>query len=148
MSKQTPHQVKANVTYPGKDIFQVYQRNFGKYFTEIEKTVPQNFRSVSSYQITFLDAWKNAVETVLDVQRKYAQKAQINTQIPEPASKAFDKAIDGLIQSRTIQDQFVNATLDATEKNIKSFYESAEDFAEFQNNLIESWFTSFKNVKN
>ncbi len=148
MSKQTTHQVKANVSYPGKDIFQVYQKNFGKYFTEIEKTVPQNFRSVSSYQITFLDAWKNAVEAVLDVQRKYAQKAQINTQIPEPAGKAFDNVIDGLIKAQIIQDQFVNATLDATEKNVKSFYESAEEFADFQNNLIESWFTTFKNVKN
>ena len=147
MSKQTP-QVKTNVSYPGKDIFQVYQKNFGKYFTEIEKSVPQNFRSVSSYQITFLDTWKNAVETALDIQRRYTQKAQINTQIPEPASKAFDKATDGLINAQTIQDQFVNATIDATEKGVKSFYESAEEFAEFQNNLIESWFTTFKNVKN
>ena len=43
-----------------------------------------------------------------------------------------------LIKAQLIQDQFVNAAIEATEKNVKSFYESVEEFAEFQNNLIES----------
>ena len=140
MSKQTTHQ--------GKDIFQVYQKNFGKYFTEAEKTVPQYFQSVLNYQKTFLDTWKDTLDAVLGVQRKYTQKAQINTQIPEASSKAIDKSTDGLIKVGLIQDQFVNAILDVTEENVKAFHESAEAFADFNNNLIESWFTAFKNTRN
>jgi hypothetical protein len=103
---------------------------------------------VSSFQITFLETWKNTVDAVLDAQKKYAQKAQLDTQVPQAASRAIDRAVDGLIKAQLIQDQFVNAAIEATEKNVKSFYESVEEFAEFQNNLIESCFTSFKNVKN
>ena len=121
MSKQTTQHVSSSTSQQDKDIFQIYQKNFGKYFTEIEKAVPQNFRSVSSYQITFLETWKNTVDAVLDAQKKYAHKAQINTQVPQATGRAMDRAIDGLIKAQLIQDQFVNATIEATEKNVKSF---------------------------
>ena len=140
MSTQTTHQEKANTS---KDIFQVSKKSFEKYVSEVEKTIPQYFQTVSNYQKTLLDTWKNTVEAVLDVQRKYAQKAQINIDLPEAASKAIEQATNELIKARLVQSQIVNATLDATEKNVKSFNESTESFAEFQNNLIESWFTTF-----
>lgn len=140
MSKQTTHQVG--------DIYQVCQKNYGKYFSEAEKSVPKYFQSVINYQKTLLNTWRNTVEASFDVQRKYSQKAQINTQIPEASTKAIDKVIDGLIKVGQIQEQYVNATLDVTEENVKSFYESAEVFADFYNNIVESWFTSFKNVRN
>ena len=140
MSKQTTHQIA--------DVYQVYQKNFGKYISEAEKSVPQYFQSVINYQKTFLNTWRNTVEAVFNVQRKYSQKAQINTQIPEASTKAIDKATDRLIKVGQIQEQYVNAALDVTEENVKSFYESAEAFADFYNNIVESWFTSFKNIRN
>lgn len=140
MSKQTTHQER--------DVYQVYQKNFGKYFSEAERTVPQYFQSVINQQKTFLNTWRNTVEAVFDVQRKYSQKAQINTQIPEASTKAIDKATDRLIKVGQIQEQYAKAALDVTDENIKSFYESAEAFADFYNNIVESWFTSFKNVRN
>lgn len=140
MSKQTTRQVA--------DIYQVCQKNFDKYFSETERTVPQYFQSVINYQKTVLNTWRNTVEVVFDVQRKYSQKAQINTQIPEASTKTIDKATDGLIKVGRIQEQYVNAALDVTEENVKSFYESAEAFADFYNNIVESWFTSFKNIRN
>ena len=140
MSKQTTHQVG--------DIYQVCQKNYGKYFSEAEKSVPKYLQSVINYQKTFLNTWRNTVEAVFDVQRKYSQKAQINTQIPEASTKAIDKATDRLIKVGQIQEQYVNAALDVTEENVKSFYESAEAFADFYNNIVESWFTSFKNIRN
>ena len=140
MSKQTTHQVG--------DIYQVCQKNYGKYFSEAERTVPQYFQSVINQQKTFLNTWRNNVEAVFDVQRKYSQKAQINTQIPEASTKAIDKVTDRLIKVGQIQEQYAKAALDVTEENIKSFYESAETFADFYNNIVESWFTSFKNVRN
>jgi len=141
MSTQANHQERANTS---KDIFEVSKKNFEKYVSEVEKTVPQYFQTMSNYQKTFLDTWKNTFEAVLDVQRKYAQKAQINIDLPEAASKSIEQATNELIKARLVQGQIVNATLDATEKNVKLFNESAEAFAEFQNNLIESWFTTFK----
>lgn len=141
MSTQANHQERANTS---KDIFEVSKKNFENYVSEVEKTVPQYFQTMSNCQKTFLDTWKNTFEAVLDVQRKYAQKAQINIDLPEAASKSIEQATNELIKARLVQGQIINATLDATEKNVKSFNESAEAFAEFQNNLIESWFTTFK----
>jgi len=140
MSKQTTQQ--------GRDVFEVYQKNFAKYFSEAEKAVPNYFQSVIGYQKSFLSTWRNAVEAAIDVQRKYAQKAQINTQIPTVSTKAADKATDGIIKVSQIQEEYANAALDVTEENVKSFYESAEAFADFYSKSIETWFTSFKNVRN
>jgi len=141
MSTQTNHQERANTS---KDIFQVSKNNFENYVSEVEKTVPQYFQTMSNYQKTFLDTWKNTFDAVLDVQRKFAQKAQINTELPEATRQSIEQATDEIIKARLVQGQIVNATLDATEKNVKSFNESTEAFVEFQNNLIESWFTTFK----
>jgi hypothetical protein len=140
MSKQTTQQ--------GRDIFEVYQKNFARYFSEAEKTVPQYFQSVIGYQKSFLNTWRNAVDAAIDVQRKYAHKAQINTQIPTATTKTADKATDGIIKVGQIQEQYSNAILDVTEENVKSFYETAEAFADFYTNSIETWFSSFKNVRN
>ena len=140
MSKQTTNQ--------GRDIFEVYQKNFDRYFSEAEKSVPQYFQSVIGYQKSFLSTWKNAVDAVFDVQRKYAQKAQIDTQVPAVSTKAADKATDGIIKVSQIQEQYASTALDVTEENVKSFYESAEAFADFYTKSIETWFTSFKNIRN
>ncbi len=140
MSKQTTNQ--------GRDIFQVYERNFGKYFSEADKAVPQYLQSVIGYQKSFLNTWRNAVDAAIDVQRKYAHKAQINTQIPSVSTKTADKTTDGIIKAGQIQEQYANAILDVTEENVKSFYETAEAFADFYTNSIETWFSSFKNVRN
>ena len=140
MSKQTTNQ--------GRDIFEVYQKNFDRYFSEAEKSVPQYFQSVIGYQKSFLSTWKNAVDAAFDVQRKYAQKAQIDTQVPAVSTKAADKATDGIIKVSQIQEQYASTALDVTEENVKSFYESAEAFADFYTKSIETWFTSFKNIRN
>ena len=140
MSKQTTHQ--------GRDVFEVYQKNFAKYFSEAEKAVPNYFQSVIGYQKSFLSTWRNAVDAAIDVQRKYAQKAQINTQVPSVTTKTADKTTDGIIKVSQIQEQYANAILDVTQENVKSFYESAEAFADFYTKSFESWFTSFKNVRN
>ena len=66
MSKQTTHQIA--------DIYQVCQKNFGKYISEAEKSVPQYFQSVINYQKTFLNTWRNTVEAVFDVQRNIHKK--------------------------------------------------------------------------
>ena len=59
MSKQTTHQVG--------DIYQVCQKNFGKYFSEAEKSVPQYFQSVINYQKTFLNTWRNKKKNVIEL---------------------------------------------------------------------------------
>lgn len=140
MSKQTTHQIA--------DVYQVFQKNFGKYISEAEKSVPQYFESVTNYQKTFLNTWRNTLETVFDVQRKYTQKAQISTQIPAASTKAIDNTTDGWINVAQIQEQYINAAIAVTEENVKRFYESSQAFAKFYNNIVESWFTTFKNVRN
>ena len=111
MSKQQTRQVKAFVPYLGKDISQVYKRNVDRYFAEIEKTMPQYIQSMSNYQKTFFDTWKNTVDAVYE-------------------------------------GKIANATLDATQKNVEAFYQSAKKYADLNNNLVESWFTAFKRAWN
>jgi len=88
---------------------------------------------------------RNDLQTTLMVREK---KAQINTNLPNVTTKAADKATDGIIKVSQIQEEYANAALDVTEENVKSFYESAEAFADFYSKSIETWFSSFKNVRN
>jgi len=42
----------------------------------------------------------------------------------------------------------VDSIIDATEKSVKFFDESANGLAQFNTNQIESWFATFKKAKN
>lgn len=42
----------------------------------------------------------------------------------------------------------VDTVIDATEKTVKFYDDSLNAFVQFNTNQIESWFATFKNVKN
>ena len=135
-------------TKNSKDIFSVYQQNVDKLFNGIKQAVPQYHQSITNVQQEYLQAYENIVDSTITLQREYAKKAGIATNIPEATLKVIRDTTEEFVKSASIQNQVALATIDATQQNIKTFNDNAKSFADLNRNILQSWISAFTTKNN
>ena len=131
-----------------KDVFSVYQENVDKLFSGIKHSVPQYHQSITNVQQEYLQAYENVVDSTIALQKEYAKKAGIVTNIPQTALKVIHDTTEEFVKAASIQNQITLATIDATQQNIKTFNDNAKSFAELNRNILQSWITAFTTKNN
>jgi len=135
-------------TKNSKDVFSVYQQNVDKLFNGIKQSVPQYHQSITNVQQEYLQAYENVVDTTITLQREYARKAGIATNIPEATLKVIRDTTEEYVKAASIQNQVALATIDATQQNIKTFNDNAKSFADLNRNILQSWISVFTTKNN
>ena len=135
-------------TKNSKDIFSVYHQNVDKLFNGIKQAVPQYHQSITNVQQEYLQAYENIVDSTITLQREYAKKAGIATNIPEATLKVIRDTTEEFVKSASIQNQVALATIDATQQNIKTFNDNAKSFADLNRNVLQSWISAFATKNN
>lgn len=135
-------------TKNSKDIFSVYQTNIDKLFNGIRQSVPQYHQSITNVQQEYLQAYENVIDSTITLQKEYAKKAGIATNIPEATLKVIHNTTEELVKTASIQNQVVLATIDATQQNIKTFNDNAKSFADLNRNILQSWISAFTTKNN
>ena len=131
-----------------KDIYGVYQQNVDKLFYGIRQQVPRYHQSVTNVQQEYLQAVENIFNSSVALQKEFARKAGITTNVPEAALKVVRDTTEELVKASTIQNQIALATIDATQQNIKTFNDNAKAFADLNKNILQSWISAFTNRNN
>ena len=131
-----------------KDIYGVYQQNVDKLFDGIKQQVPRYHQSVTNVQQEYLQAVENIFNSSVSLQKEFARKAGITTNVPEAALKVVRDTTEELVKVSTIQNQIALATIDATQQNIKTFNDNAKAFADLNKNILQSWISAFTNRNN
>ncbi len=131
-----------------KDIYGVYQQNVDKLFDGIKQQVPRYHQSVTNVQQEYLQAVENIFNSSVALQKEFARKAGITTNVPEAALKVVRDTTEELVKASTIQNQIALATIDATQQNIKTFNDNAKTFADLNKNILQSWISAFTNRNN
>jgi hypothetical protein len=138
-----------NEQTPGtKDMFSVYEENVDKIFSGIRHSVPQYHQSITNVQQEYLQAYENIVDSTIALQKEYAKKAGIATNIPQATLKVIHDTTEEFVKAASIQNQMTLATIDATQQNIKTFNENAKSFADLNRNILQSWITAFTTKNN
>lgn len=135
-------------TRNSKDIFSVYQQNVDKLFNAIKQSVPQYHQSITNVQQEYLQAYENIVDSTITLQKEYAKKAGIATNIPEATLKVIYDTTEEFVKAASIQNQVALATIDATQQNIKTFNDNAKSFADLNRNILQSWISAFTTKNN
>jgi len=130
------------------DVFSVYQENVDKLFNGIKQSVPQYHQSITNVQQEYLQAYENIVDSTITIQREYAKKAGIATNIPEATLKVIHDTTEEFVKAASIQNQITLATIDATQQNIKTFNDNAKSFADLNRNILRSWISAFTTKNN
>ena len=131
-----------------KDIYGVYQQNVDKLFDGIKQQVPRYHQSVTNVQQEYLQAVENIFNSSVALQKEFARKAGITTNVPEAALKVVRDTTEELVKASTIQNQIALATIDAAQQNIKTFNDNAKAFADLNKNILQSWISAFTNRNN
>ena len=131
-----------------KDLFSVYQENVNKLFNGIKQSVPQYHQSITNVQQEYLQAYENAVDASISLQKEYAKKTGIASSIPEATLKVIHDTTEEFMKAASIQNQVALATIDATQQNIKTFNDNAKSFADLNKNIIQSWISAFTTKNN
>jgi hypothetical protein len=138
-----------NEQTPGtKDLFSVYQENVDKLFTGIRQSVPQYHQSITNVQQEYLQAYENIVDSTITLQKEYAKKSGITSDIPQATLKVIHDTTEEFVKVASIQNQITLATIDATQQNIKTFNDNAKSFADLNRNILQSWITAFTTKNN
>jgi hypothetical protein len=131
-----------------KDMFSVYQENVDKIFSGIRHSVPQYHQSITNVQQEYLQAYENIVDSTITLQKEYAKKAGVATNIPQTTLKVIHDTTEEFVKATSIHNQITLATIDATQQNIKTFNDNAKSFADLNRNILQSWITAFTTKNN
>ena len=138
-----------NEQTPGtKDVFSVYEENVDKLFSGIRHSVPQYHQSITNVQQEYLQAYENIVDSTIALQKEYAKKAGITTDIPQATLKVIHDTAEEFVKVASIQNQMTLATMDAAQQNIKAFNDNAKSFADLNRNILQSWISAFTTKNN
>ena len=130
-----------------KDIYTTYQRNADKYLDVIKQSVPRYYQSVTNAQQEYVNACENVIHSTITLQKEYAKKTGIATNVPDVALKSIHESTDESIKSTSVFNQIALAAIDATQQNIKTFNENAKAFADLNKNIQQSWISAFTTYK-
>jgi len=131
-----------------KDIFAVYQQNVDKYFAGIKQSVPRYHQSVTNVQQEYLDAVENLINSTIALQRDFATKSGITTNVPSAALKVIRDTTEEIVKAYDVQNKITLAAIDSTQQNIKTFNENAKAFADLNKNVVQSWISTFSQRSN
>ncbi len=137
----------SNETKQPKDIFTVSQYNVDKFLDAVKRSVPKYHQSITNAQQEYIGACENIVNSSITLQKEFARRAGITTNVPEAAIKAIRDTTEETVKLISVNNQIALAAIDATQQNVKTFNENAKAFAELNRNIIQSWITAFT-IKN
>ena len=138
-----------NEQTPGtKDVFSVYHDSIDKIFTGIRQSVPQYHQSITNVQQEYMQAYENVVDSTITLQKEYAKKFGVVTNIPQATLKVMNDTTEEFVKAASIHNQITLATIDATQQNIKTFNDNAKSFADLNRNILQSWISAFATKNN
>jgi hypothetical protein len=135
-------------THTSEDVFDVCKQNVEKYFENTESNVPQYAQSFTGIQEEWFKACKNAAITTISLQQEFAKKTGIDFAIPAAAKNAMVDTNKQILKAKSVQNQIVQATAKAIQQNIKTCNENAAAFTDLNKNILQSWISTFSQLRN
>ena len=135
-------------TKAAKDIYAVYQQNIDKYLSSVKQSVPRYHQSVTNAQQEYVEACENVANSCITLQKEFANKAGITTNVPEAALKVIRDTTEEVVKATSIQNQIALAAIDAAQQNIKTFNDNAKSFADLNKSILQSWISAFATRNN
>ncbi|PIY88242.1 MAG: hypothetical protein COY74_09240, partial [Nitrosopumilales archaeon CG_4_10_14_0_8_um_filter_34_8] len=105
-------------------------------------------QSITNVQQEYMQAYENVVDSTITLQKEYAKKFGVATNIPQTTLKVMNDTTEEFVKAASIHNQITLATIDATQQNIKTFNDNAKSFADLNRNILQSWISAFTTKNN
>ena len=126
------------------DIFTECKKNNEKFFNEIDKSTPVYHQIATDIQKSYLDAWKNLINSSIALQQEYAAKTGLKVSIPEETMKAIHNMMEKATNAYQNQNKFVFDSTETSKKIFDVFSENTKIFASLNKNMMDLMVSSMK----
>ena len=131
-------------TNESKDIFTECKKNTEEFFNEIDKSSPVYHQLATDIQRSYLEAWKNVINSSIALQREYAIKTGLNVNMPEETTKAIQNMMERATNAYQNQNKSVFDSTETSKKIFDVFSENATIFASLNKNMMDLMASSMK----
>jgi hypothetical protein len=121
-----------------KDIYSVWKDNVNNFYSNIEKSISEFHQATTNLFQEYIEAWNNVATSIIDIQKEYATKAGIKSNLPEATMKVMHDTTEGLNKSLDVQNKISIVSIDATKQNIKAWNENSNAFADLNKSIVAS----------
>ena len=126
------------------DIFTECKKNTEKFFNEIDKSSPVYHQIATDIQRSYLDSWKNVINSSIALQQEFATKTGLNINMPEETMNAIQNMIERAITAYQSQNKFVFDSTETSKKVFDVFSENTKILASLNKNMMELMASSMK----
>ena len=124
-----------------KTVFEKYLNNC---FIDIEHSIPRFQQEFFDLQNEYYKMWKNSVQANITLQKEFAKKLGITTEIPQTYQKIIEIMIEESIKMGLMRNQIYSRWIDTTKKNIMLLNSNSELFIANWKKMIDFWTASSK----
>jgi hypothetical protein len=121
-----------------KDAYSIWRDNLNNFYSNLEKSISQFHQSTTNLFQEYVKAWNNVAVSMIDIQKEYATKTGIKSNLPEASLKIMNDATEELNKSFSVQNKISLASIDASKQNIKTWNENSNAFAELNKSIAGS----------
>jgi len=137
-------------------IFDAANENVTKLVNESAKVQPQYAQAISNLQQEYIEAVRNAIQTITSVEKQYANSnSRFNNVIISDTAAPFVQGFvkqsndftNNIIRIADINNQLTINALNALRENVKNATRTVEATSEFNSNIARAWATSYSAVQ-
>ena len=119
------------------DIFTECKNNTERFFSEIDKSSPVYHQIATDIQKSYLDAWKNVINSSIALQQEYATKTGLNVSMPEETVKEIHSIIENATKAFQNQNKFVFDSTETSKKIFDVFSENTKIFGSLNKSMMD-----------
>ena len=131
-------------TEESKNIFTECKKSTEKFFNEIEKSSPVYHQIATDIQRSYLEAWKNVINSSISIQQEYAAKTGLNVSMPEETIKQIHSMMEKAIKAYQNQNKFVFDSTETSKKAFDVFSENTKILGSLNKNMMDLMASSMK----
>ncbi|MDH3312118.1 MAG: hypothetical protein OEM28_03105 [Nitrosopumilus sp.] len=134
----------SKTTDESKDIFTFCKKNTEEFFNELEKSSPVYHQIATDIQKSYLEAWKNVINSSIALEQEYAVKSGLNVSMPEETMKAIHNMMERTSNAYQNQNKLVFDSTETSKKVFDIFSENTKILASLNKNMMELMASSMK----
>ena len=124
-------------TEKANDVFTECKKNTEKFFNEIEKSTPVYHQTATDIQKSYLEAWRNVINSSIALQQEFAARSGLNASINEETMKVMHNITEQAITAFQNQNKFAQDSSETSKKVFDAFNENTKTFASLNKNMME-----------
>jgi len=123
-----------------QDIHSISQHNITRYFNEVNATTANYLQSITDIQLQIMELRKNNVDSTIDLEQNLSKKLGVSGETTDVILNLINSIGEQTSKTLTLQNKLLLSSLDAIQKNIKTFNDNTETFYELNKKIMKLCF--------